>query len=40
MQKGGITPILADDLNKIVIQSEKIYEEVYPALNKKIEGLK
>ena len=39
MQKGGITPILADDLNKIVIQSEKIYEQVYPALNKKIESL-
>lgn len=40
MQKGGITPILAEDLNKIVIQSEKIYEQVYPGLNKKIEGLK
>ncbi len=40
MQKGGIVPILTEDLNKIVLQSEKIYEAVYPDLNKKIEGLK
>jgi exosome complex component RRP42 len=40
MQKGGITPILAEDLNKMVEESEKIYEALYPDLNKKIEGFK
>ena len=39
MQKGGINPILTDDLNKIVLESEKVYQAVYPDLNKKIEGL-
>ena len=39
MQKGGITPILADDLNKIVLESEKVYEANYPDLDKVIGGL-
>lgn len=39
MQKGGIVPISAEDLLKIIEQSEKTYEEIFPKIDKKIKFL-
>ena len=39
MQKGGITPITTDELDKIIEQSEKIYDEIFQKIEKKIKNL-
>ncbi len=39
MQKGGITPIIIDELNKMIEQSEKTYEELFLGIKKKIKVL-
>jgi exosome complex component RRP42 len=39
MQKGGITPITTDEINKMVEQTEKTYDELFPKLEKKIKAL-
>lgn len=40
MQKGGMTPIPIKEAEEMILQSEKIYEDVYPEISKKIEKLK
>jgi len=40
MQKGGITPITIDEMNKMIEQSEKTYDEIFPKIAKKISALK
>jgi len=40
MQKGGITSITSEEMEKIIEQSEKIYDKVFPDLEKKIDKLK
>ena len=40
MQKGEITPLSRDDLNQVIEQSEKVYETVYPGIEKQINALK
>jgi exosome complex component RRP42 len=40
MQKGGITPLSEEDLKKIIEQSEKVYEKVYPEIEKQIKSKK
>ena len=39
MQKGGITPITIDEMNKIIEQCEKSYDEIFPIVEKKIKSL-
>lgn len=39
MQKGGITPITTDELNKMIEESEKTYEEMFPNIEKKVNVL-
>ncbi|MFA7707374.1 MAG: exosome complex protein Rrp42 [Candidatus Pacearchaeota archaeon] len=36
MQKGGITPLTGEELKKIVEQAEKVYEHVYPEIEKQL----
>jgi len=40
MQKGEITPLSGDDMKAIVEQSEKVYDTVYPEIEKQIQKLK
>jgi exosome complex component RRP42 len=40
MQKGGITPISIEEMAEIIKQAEKIYDEIFPKLEKKIKNLK
>lgn len=39
MQKGGITPITIEELNKIIEQCEKTYEELFSSIEKNIKAL-
>ena len=39
MQKGNTEPVSADEINQIVEQAEKIYDKIYPEIDKKIMGL-
>jgi len=39
MQKGGQTPMTADELIKIIEQSEKTYDSMFPEIEKKIKDL-
>lgn len=39
MQKGGITPITTDEMDEIIKQSEKLYDELFPKIEKKIKAL-
>ena len=39
MQKGGISPITIDEMNKIIEQTEKSYDELFPIIEKKIKTL-
>lgn len=39
MQKGGIVSITTDDLNKIVEESERVYDKLFPILEEKIKEL-
>ena len=39
MQKGGIDSFSIDELNNIIDQSEKVYESVFPKINKQINSL-
>jgi len=39
MQKGGITSITIDEMNAIVEQAEKVYDKVFPDIDKKIKHL-
>jgi exosome complex component RRP42 len=39
MQKGGITPLTIDELEKIIEQYEKTYEELFQGIEKKIKAL-
>ena len=40
MQKGGITPITTEEMEKIIEQAEKCYDELFPKLEKKVKALK
>ena len=40
MQKGGIVSMTTDDLNNIIDESEKVYNKLFPDIEKKIKGLK
>ena len=40
MQKGGMVTLTTEDFDKIITESEKIYDEVFPELDKKIKGAK
>lgn len=40
MQKGGIVAFSADELNKIVSEGEKVYDKVFPSVDKKVKELK
>jgi len=40
MQKGGMTTISEQDLKKIIEESEKGYDSLFPVIDKKIKGLK
>jgi exosome complex component RRP42 len=39
MQKGGITPLTTAELENIVTQSEKTFDELFPDIEKKIKAL-
>ena len=39
-QKGEITPLTGEDLKQIIEQSEKVYDKVYPGIEKQIKALK
>lgn len=39
MQKGGITPLTLEEMEKIIEQSEKTYDELFPKLEKKVKAL-
>jgi len=39
MQKGEMDLISADELNEMIGQSEKVYDKVYPEIDKKTKGL-
>jgi len=38
-QKGEITPLSGDDLKEIIAQSEKVYDKVYPDIEKQTKAL-
>jgi exosome complex component RRP42 len=40
MQKGGITPLTEKELECIISESEKAYDEIFPIVEKKIKSLK
>ncbi len=40
MQKGEIIPLSANDLDEIITQSEKIYDALFPDMEKQIKNLK
>lgn len=40
MQKGGITPVTIEDLEKIMKEGEKAYDKLFPNIDKKIKSLK
>jgi exosome complex component RRP42 len=40
MQKGGIIPLSGEDLKKIVEQAEKVYDKIYPEIEKQIKSKK
>jgi len=40
MQKGGIVPLSEQDLKKVVEQSEKVYEKIYPEIEKQVKSKK
>lgn len=40
MQKGEINVLSIEDMNLIIDEAEKIYDEVFPKIEKKIKGLK
>tara|TARA_Y100000310_G_scaffold282789_2_gene304301 strand:- start:14127 stop:14966 length:840 start_codon:yes stop_codon:yes gene_type:complete len=40
MQKGKITPLSGDDLKEIITQSEKVYDNIYPEIEKQTKALK
>jgi len=40
MQKGEIVPLTEEDLKLIIEQSEKVYEKIYPEIEKQIKSLK
>jgi len=40
MQKGGITPITIEELDKIIKEGEKAYDKLFPDLDKKVKNLK
>jgi len=40
MQKGEIKPITAKDLNQVIEQSEKVYDKMFPDVEKKVKALK
>ena len=40
MQKGEITPLSGDDLKQIIEQSEKVYDKVFPEIEKQIKAFK
>jgi len=37
MQKGGIETLTEEDLDSIIKESEKIYDKLFPELDKKIQ---
>jgi exosome complex component RRP42 len=39
MQKGGVSTISVEELDAIVLKSEKIYESIFPLIEKQIESL-
>jgi len=39
MQKGEIGSLTTDDLNEIITESEKVYDKLFPILEKKVKGL-
>ena len=40
MQKGGLDSISIEHLNQVIEEAEKVYDKIFPELDKKIEGLK
>jgi exosome complex component RRP42 len=40
MQKGQITPLSGEDLKKIIEESEKVYDKIFPELEKQVKKLK
>jgi exosome complex component RRP42 len=39
MQKGGITPVSIDEMNRIIKETEKAYDEIFPVIEKRIKEL-
>ena len=39
MQKGGISSITLKEMEKIIEDSEKVYEAIFPLIDKKIKQL-
>ena len=40
MQKGGLDGMSIEHLNKVIEEAEKVYDKIFPELDKKVEGLK
>jgi len=40
MQKGGITPMTGEDLKQVIEQAVKVYDKVYPEIEKQIKNKK
>ena len=40
MQKGGLDSISIEHLNQVIEEAEKVYDKIFPELDKKVEGLK
>ena len=40
MQKGGLDSMSIEHLNQVIEEAEKVYDKIFPELDKKIEGLK
>jgi|TARA_Y100000034_G_scaffold17012_1_gene18476 exosome complex component RRP42 len=40
MQKGGLDSMSIEHLNQVIEEAEKVYDKIFPELDKKVEGLK
>ncbi len=39
MQKGGMIPITLEEIEKVIEESEKIYDFIFPVIDKQINSL-